>query len=192
MVLPQQSPKKSSSRRSPVQKPSSRRLFLRYFVGSGLSSVVIAWLWPLSSRAQPVDMDDFCLTYSYNSRCENYLPGVEATDEAGNVYQATALLAESVAGDRIIAKGLSRESYLVIETGPAIATYAISAVCRHLGCTVNWDKEQQSFVCPCHGSRYDNFGHVTHGPAAQSLELKAVVVKNDNIRLLNRPPVQAS
>ena len=169
---------------------NSRRLFLRYFIGSGVGSVAIAWLWPLKGQARPVNIEDFCLKYPYNSRCENYLPGVAATDEADAPYLATALLAKTTAGDRILAKGLSRESYLVIETGPKIATYAISAVCKHLGCTVNWDKEQNAFICPCHGSQYDDLGRVIHGPARQSLDLKVVVVKNDEVRLVNREPAE--
>lgn len=44
---------------------------------------------------------------------------------------------------------------------------AMSAVCTHLGCTVRRDGE--GFVCPCHGSRYDDDGHVVGGPAPASL-----------------------
>jgi cytochrome b6-f complex iron-sulfur subunit len=122
-----------------LQKPN-RRMFLRYFIGGGVGSVAIAWLWPLKSQARPVNMDNFCLAYPYNSRCEDYLPGVAATDEADSPYQATALLAEAAAGDRVLAKGLDEPTYLVIDAGPEIATYGISAVCTHLGCTVDWDK----------------------------------------------------
>ena len=28
---------------------------------------------------------------------------------------------------------------------------ALSAVCTHLGCIVQWEKEKQDFLCPCHG-----------------------------------------
>jgi len=167
---------------------NSRRRFLSYLVGGGVGSVAIAWLWPLKGHARPVKIEDFCLKYPYNSRCENYLPGVAATDEADVPYVATALLSKTTAGDRILAKGLSKESYLVIEAGPKIATYAISAVCTHLGCTVNWDTTQSAFICPCHGSQFDDMGQVTSGPASQSLELKVVVVKDDEIRLVDREP----
>ncbi|MBI4511403.1 MAG: Rieske (2Fe-2S) protein [Deltaproteobacteria bacterium] len=44
---------------------------------------------------------------------------------------------------------------------------AMSAVCTHLGCTVR--REGQGFLCPCHGSRYDEEGHVVSGPAPKSL-----------------------
>ena len=44
---------------------------------------------------------------------------------------------------------------------------AMSGVCTHLGCTVR--QEGEGYVCPCHGSRYDNEGHVTSGPAPEAL-----------------------
>lgn len=40
---------------------------------------------------------------------------------------------------------------------------AISLVCQHLGCTVA--PSSTGFDCPCHGSKYDAMGNVTHGPA---------------------------
>jgi cytochrome b6-f complex iron-sulfur subunit len=46
--------------------------------------------------------------------------------------------------------------------------HAISAVCTHLGCNVNHE-EGRGFVCPCHGSTYDEDGRVTKGPAAWPL-----------------------
>ncbi len=39
-----------------------------------------------------------------------------------------------------------------------------SAVCSHLGCLVNFHKEKQEFVCPCHGGRYDLSGKNIAGP----------------------------
>lgn len=171
----------------------NRRRLLRYGMVSGASTVALGWLWPLIGRAGTtrVDKDDFCLAYPYNARCEGYLPGVRALDEADQPYAVAALLAESAVGDRIPAKGLEHKSYLVIETGPEIAPYAISAVCTHLGCIVDWEPAAQSFVCPCHGSRYDALGEVTHGPARRSLALVTAVAKADQIGLLNRAPAES-
>lgn len=39
-----------------------------------------------------------------------------------------------------------------------------SAVCSHLGCLVNYNKEKGEFVCPCHGGRYDLSGRNIAGP----------------------------
>jgi len=44
--------------------------------------------------------------------------------------------------------------------GPVV----LSATCSHLGCLVNYQKEKQEFVCPCHGGRYDLSGKNIAGP----------------------------
>ena len=38
-----------------------------------------------------------------------------------------------------------------------------TAVCTHLGCTVNM--VETGYACPCHGSTYDRYGRNTGGPA---------------------------
>jgi glycine/D-amino acid oxidase-like deaminating enzyme/nitrite reductase/ring-hydroxylating ferredoxin subunit len=48
-------------------------------------------------------------------------------------------------------------------------THERSAVCRHLGCIVNWNTLENTWDCPCHGSRYDAMGHVVQGPANSDL-----------------------
>lgn len=45
--------------------------------------------------------------------------------------------------------------------------FAISIKCTHLGCTV--DKPGETFECPCHGSRFDENGILTRGPATRDL-----------------------
>lgn len=47
----------------------------------------------------------------------------------------------------------------------------LSLNCPHMGCTVRWDNEAQELRCPCHGSRFDDRGTPTKGPAKQGLAL---------------------
>jgi len=42
-----------------------------------------------------------------------------------------------------------------------------TAVCTHLGCTVNM--VETGYACPCHGSTYDRHGRNTGGPAPRPL-----------------------
>jgi cytochrome b6-f complex iron-sulfur subunit len=46
---------------------------------------------------------------------------------------------------------------------------ALSAVCTHLGCIVQWEKAKQDFLCPCHGGRYTEDGVVISGPPPRPL-----------------------
>jgi nitrite reductase/ring-hydroxylating ferredoxin subunit len=55
-------------------------------------------------------------------------------------------------------------------------THAVSAVCTHLGCIVNWNNAEKSWDCPCHGARYDCNGQVIHGPAVKNLEQSEISV----------------
>ena len=52
------------------------------------------------------------------------------------------------------------------------ATHGLSPVCTHLGCRVKFNRAEQSWDCPCHGSRFDLAGRVVNGPALTALGLK--------------------
>ena len=54
---------------------------------------------------------------------------------------------------------------------------AISMKCTHLGCTV--EKPGDSFECPCHGSRFDENGKLTRGPATRDLPILPVEENED-------------
>jgi glycine/D-amino acid oxidase-like deaminating enzyme/nitrite reductase/ring-hydroxylating ferredoxin subunit len=49
---------------------------------------------------------------------------------------------------------------------------AVSSVCTHLGCQVNFNRAERSWDCPCHGSRFAVDGSVLQGPAVHRLERK--------------------
>ncbi len=52
------------------------------------------------------------------------------------------------------------------------ASHAVSAICTHMGCVVDWNKAEKSWDCPCHGSRFNYDGKVIQGPANKDLEPK--------------------
>lgn len=37
--------------------------------------------------------------------------------------------------------------------------------CPHMGCRLEWNPDEESYDCPCHGSRFDREGHLLDDPA---------------------------
>lgn len=72
----------------------------------------------------------------------------------------------------------------VVVTQPSKGDFkAFSAICTHLGCTVN-KVANGTIDCPCHGSRFHIAdGSVAHGPAARPLPPKSIKVQGNSIKL---------
>ena len=82
-------------------------------------------------------------------------------------------------GDVSVGHGRARErrrggAARTVRRSPSIAMptgvlHERSAVCPHLGCIVRWNPGEQTWDCPCHGSRFDPLGKVLNGPAISDL-----------------------
>jgi len=87
---------------------------------------------------------------------------------AGSAVQVTIDAASPLASAgsaALVTSGLG--NLLVARTG-ADTFVALTAMCTHMACTITGF--DQSYVCPCHGSRFDTSGRVLNGPATRSLQ----------------------
>lgn len=83
-----------------------------------------------------------------------------------------------LAGDSDVEDLKTGEGRVVEKEGEKLAVYrhedgkleVVSAVCSHMSCIVNWNNAEQSWDCPCHGSRFRTDGTVLEGPAYEPLQ----------------------
>lgn len=67
----------------------------------------------------------------------------------------------------IITKGLTKIAAYRDENG---TLHFCTAICPHLGGTLQWNNDEKSFDCPLHGSRFTPYGVVMNGPAISNLK----------------------
>ena len=66
----------------------------------------------------------------------------------------------------VLRRGLTK---VAVYRDPGGVLHEMSAVCPHLGCLVDWNSSEHTWDCPCHGSRFDQYGQVLNGPAIDAL-----------------------
>ena len=60
---------------------------------------------------------------------------------------------------------------------------ALSALCPHKGCLVEWVRQEERLACPCHAARFDLTGNVLSGPPQRGLEEYVIDVIGNSIYL---------
>jgi glycine/D-amino acid oxidase-like deaminating enzyme/nitrite reductase/ring-hydroxylating ferredoxin subunit len=108
---------------------------------------------------------------------------------AKHVLEEAAVSLQGLIGDRLFKmagrdiEAIPRgEGRLITADGERLAVYrdengtvsAVSPVCTHLGCMVEWNNAEKGWDCKCHGSRFDTSGEVIDGPATAPLKKKAI------------------
>ncbi len=67
--------------------------------------------------------------------------------------------------------------FLLFATSEGIT--AVSRICTHLGCRINYQEDKGYIECPCHHSRFTPEGKRIAGPAEKNLPRYEVTLKQD-------------
>jgi glycine/D-amino acid oxidase-like deaminating enzyme/nitrite reductase/ring-hydroxylating ferredoxin subunit len=115
-----------------------------------------------------------------------------------SLIQSTARVGRRFVGDRIqarragahfqsehLAPGDARVVHIggqptAISRDLAGDLHSVSAKCTHLGCLVTFNRADQTWDCPCHGSRFSTDGRVLTGPATTPLTPRPLDVQQED------------
>ncbi len=67
---------------------------------------------------------------------------------------------------------------------------AMSSVCTHLHCIVNWNEALKTFECPCHGGKFNPEGVVTGGPPPRPLDLYKIQIVAGKLVIDTTNPIE--
>jgi cytochrome b6-f complex iron-sulfur subunit len=135
---------------------ASRRSIVQWFLGTTLGAVALSVLYPVFRFVIPPEVAE--------PTTNRVLAGTlsEMPSNSGRVFRfgsKPALLVRLPSGD----------------------VRAFTAICTHLGCTVQYRPDLQQIWCPCHDGRYNLQGVNVAGPPPRPLEQYAVAISDDKI-----------
>lgn len=131
-----------------------RRKVLKLFIAAGSLAASGSFLYPLSK---------YLLPSAATSQTE------KVTVEKKDVPAGEAL--------DIVVNGTPA----ILINRPGKGYVALTRVCTHLGCLVDYQKEQQRLFCPCHAGVYSLEGRVLAGPPPKPLKQFALDISGDTI-----------
>ena|SRR6266540_3566234 len=88
-------------------------------------------------------------------------------NEIASTQKVTIPVADMRDGDAKMFELNGIAGVLIKKEGGAFA--AFYAICTHLGCVVQWQKEKGQFLCPCHAGLFSSDGAVLAGPPPKPL-----------------------
>lgn len=135
---------------------TSRRRVVEYLVGGGLFASLVSFVYPVLRYLVPPPVADLGADEVVASKMGDLRPNGSKVFRFGN---RPALLLMTAEGEY----------------------RALSAVCTHLSCTVQYRSDLHQIWCACHNGLYDLNGRNVSGPPPRPLEAFQVHVRGDEI-----------
>lgn len=134
----------------------NRRKFINFFLGGSLIGTVIAFLYPIISYLLPTKQIEVVIKKITAAKLGELAPNTSKIFKFGT---SPGLLINTSDGE----------------------LRAFSAICTHLTCTVMFESDTGTILCPCHNGRFDLSGNVISGPPPAPLESYNVEISGKDI-----------
>lgn len=167
--------------KSPDMLPYIGRLksYPRRFIATGFSTDGLVWgtLAALVIRDQICERENRWSDLYSPNRLHPHKSAREVLKESVNVGKEFLKSLPFVRDDTSFITIQNGEGKIIEKEGQKIAAYRTpegdlklnSAICPHMGCTVQWNQLESSWDCPCHASRFETDGSVIEGPSLHAL-----------------------
>ena len=138
-----------------------RRNFINFFLGGSLAGTVIALLYPVIRYIIPARQTEAVIKKISAAKVGELAPNTHKIFKFGTL---PGILINTQEGELI----------------------AFSGICTHLTCTVLYDGDSETILCPCHNGKFDLSGNVISGPPPSPLESYKVEISGDDIIVSKR------
>ena len=106
-------------------------------------------------------------------------PSVPAASPRSDGFEVAGTVADLDKNGYLLNEKMSLGKTLVVREKDN-QLVAVDPTCNHEGCSVEWNADQ-TFICPCHASKFANDGKLLQGPATQALALYTAKVEGDQV-----------
>jgi len=141
---------------SQIQKPTTRRNFLKFLLTGGIIGFAASIFYPLFSYLKPPKQSEVEVTSVLAGKESDFDP------DSGKII--------NFGGKPVLLIRLKDKSFR-----------AFTAVCTHLACTVQFRSDLGVIWCACHNGKYDLNGRNISGPPPRPLTELNVIQKGKEI-----------
>jgi Rieske Fe-S protein len=138
-----------------------RRNFINYFLGGSLTATLGAFLYPIIRFMLPAKQIEVVMNKITAAKIGELAPNTSKIFRFGT---SPGILINTAEGE----------------------LRAYSGLCTHLTCTVVFESDNGTLLCPCHNGRFDLSGNVVSGPPPSPLEEYDVEISGEDIIVTKR------